>query len=220
MYKRQVLTAVIRAGINVFTPNVRGSSGYGRNFVNADNRYGRFRGISDLADTVRFLVAAGLADPERVAVSGRSYGGFLTLQGMTAFPELFRCAVAACGMSDIQTFYRDTEPWIASAAYPKYGYPIQDAQLLKCFSPLSDADNVVAPVMFIHGAHDTNVPPSESLQMKEALDARGIPTRLLMLDDEGHEFLKRHNRARIAEEMLDFLGTHGMIPSLKEGHVT
>lgn len=208
-----VLTAVIRAGISVFTPNVRGSSGYGRSYVNADNRYGRFRGISDLADTVRFLVAAGLADPERVAVAGRSYGGFLTLQGMTAFPELFRCGIAACGMSDIQTFYRDTEPWIASAAYPKYGYPFHDAQLLKCFSPLNDADNVAAPVMFIHGAHDNNVPPSESHQMKEALDARGIPTRLLMFDDEGHEFLKRQNRARIAEEMLDFLGTHGMIPS-------
>ncbi|WP_165165302.1 prolyl oligopeptidase family serine peptidase [Corynebacterium qintianiae] len=208
-----VLTEVMRAGISVFTPNVRGSSGYGRSFVNADNRYGRFAGIRDLEDTVDFLVSIGLADPGRVAVSGRSYGGFLTLQGMTAFPELFRCGIAACGMSDIQTFYRDTEPWIASAAYPKYGYPIQDAELLKCFSPLAEAARVTAPVMFIHGEHDTNVPPSESRQMKQALDARGVPTRLLLFEDEGHEFLKRHNRERIAAEMLDFLGAHGMIPS-------
>lgn len=208
-----VIAKVLEAGISVFTPNVRGSSGYGRAFVNADNRYGRFAGIRDLEDTVRFLIYVGLADREHIAVSGRSYGGFLTLQGMTAFPERFRCGIAACGMSDIQTFYRDTEPWIASAAYPKYGYPIQDAELLKCLSPLDDADRVSAPVMFIHGAHDTNVPPNESHQMKRALDARGIPTRLLMLEDEGHEFLKRKNRARIAAEMLDFLGEHGMIPS-------
>lgn len=208
-----VLAEVLRAGVSVFTPNVRGSAGYGRRFVNADNRYGRFAGIMDLADTVQFLVNVGLADPERVAVAGRSYGGFLTLQGMTAFPDLFRCGVAACGMSDIQSFYRDTEPWIASAAYPKYGYPIQDAELLRSFSPLDDVDSVKGPIMFIHGAHDTNVPPSESLQMKEALDERGVPTHLLMLEDEGHEFLKRRSRTRIAEEMLEFLDRAGMIPA-------
>ncbi|AGP31477.1 alpha/beta hydrolase family protein [Corynebacterium terpenotabidum] len=213
-----VLRAVIEAGVNVFTPNVRGSSGSGRAFQHADNRYGRFAGIQDLADSASFLVDAGIADASRLAVSGRSYGGYLANIAVTWFPEMFRAAVCACGMSDLETFYRDTEPWIASAAYPKYGYPIQDGELLRAVSPLqrlagmptSGEGAAVTPVLFIHGMHDTNVPPSEYLQMKAALDDRGVPTAALELEDEGHEFVRAVNRQRIAVEMVDWLRRFGV----------
>lgn len=207
-----VLREVIDAGITVFTPNVRGSFGGGRTFMHADNRYGRFAGIDDLEDCVRFLVSMGVADPDRMAISGRSYGGYLTNIGVTWFPSLFRAAVSACGMSDLQTFYRDTEPWIASAAYPKYGYPIQDGELLREVSPLHRVDRVRTPVLFIHGANDTNVPPSEYRQMKAAMDARGVPTSELVMEDEGHEFIKAVNRQRIAGRMVSFLREHGVAP--------
>lgn len=207
-----VLRGVIDAGVTVFTPNVRGSFGGGRAFMHADNRYGRFAGITDLADCVRFLVSMGVADPERMAISGRSYGGYLTNIGVTWFPGLFRAAVSACGMSDLETFYRDTEPWIASAAYPKYGYPIQDGELLRAVSPLSKVDQVCTPMLFIHGANDTNVPPSEFRRMKAALDDRGVPTGELVMDDEGHEFVKAVNRQTIAGRMVDFLREHGVVP--------
>jgi dipeptidyl aminopeptidase/acylaminoacyl peptidase len=207
-----VLRAVIDAGVSVFTPNVRGSAGSGRAFMHADNRYGRFAGINDLADSASFLVRAGLADPARLAVSGRSYGGYLVNIAVTWFPDLFAAAVCACGMSDLETFYRDTEPWIASAAYPKYGYPIQDGELLRAVSPLRRADRVGTPVLFIHGLNDTNVPPSEYVQMKAALDARGVPTDALVLDDEGHEFVKAVNRRRIAAAMVAWLRRHGVAP--------
>jgi dipeptidyl aminopeptidase/acylaminoacyl peptidase len=207
-----VLRAVIDAGVSVFTPNVRGSSGDGRAFQHADNRYGRFAGIRDLEDSVSFLVDAGLADRSRLAVSGRSYGGYLVNVAVTWFPDLFRAAVCACGMSDLETFYRDTEPWIASAAYPKYGYPIQDGELLRAVSPLHRADQVTTPVLFIHGANDTNVPPGEFVQMKAALDARGVPTEALVLDDEGHVFVKAVNRRRIAGAMVEWLRRHGVAP--------
>jgi dipeptidyl aminopeptidase/acylaminoacyl peptidase len=205
-----VLRAVIDAGVTVFTPNVRGSFGGGRAFLHADNRYGRFAGIDDVQDCVHFLVSMGIADADRVAISGRSYGGYLTNIGVTWFPGLFRAAISACGMSDLQTFYRDSEPWIASAAYPKYGYPIQDGELLRSVSPLHRVDRVRTPVLFIHGANDTNVPPSEFRQMKDALDARGVPTEELVMQDEGHEFVKAFNRQVIADRMVDFLRRHGV----------
>lgn len=213
-----VLRAVIDAGVSVFTPNVRGSSGSGRSFQHADNRYGRFAGIRDLADSASFLVDAGLADPERLAVSGRSYGGYLVNVAVTWFPDLFRAAVCACGMSDLETFYRDTEPWIASAAYPKYGYPIQDGELLRSVSPLvrlsgmpeSGEGAVRTPVLFVHGLHDTNVPPSEYRQMRDALAARGVPTAVLELEDEGHVFVRAANRRRIADAMVSWLREHGV----------
>lgn len=213
-----VLRAVIDAGVSVFTPNVRGSFGSGRAFLHADNRYGRFAGIQDLADSASFLVDAGLADPARLAVSGRSYGGYLVNVAVTWFPDLFRAAVCACGMSDLETFYRDTEPWIASAAYPKYGYPIQDGELLRSVSPLvrlsgmptSGEGTARTPVLFVHGMHDTNVPPSEYLQMRDALDARGVPTSALELEDEGHVFVRAVNRRRIADAMVDWLRRFGV----------
>jgi dipeptidyl aminopeptidase/acylaminoacyl peptidase len=213
-----VLRAVIDAGVSVFTPNVRGSSGDGRAFQHADNRYGRFAGIRDLEDSASFLVDAGLADRSRLAVSGRSYGGYLVNVAVTWFPDLFRAAVCACGMSDLETFYRDTEPWIASAAFPKYGYPIQDGELLKAVSPLvrlsgmpvSGAGAATTPVLFIHGLHDTNVPPSEYLQMSAALAQRGVPTAALELEDEGHVFVRPVNRQRIAAAMVDWLTAHGV----------
>lgn len=213
-----VLRAVIEAGVSVFTPNVRGSSGDGRAFQHGDNRYGRFAGIRDLEDSASFLVDAGLADRSRLAVSGRSYGGYLVNVAVTWFPDLFRAAVCACGMSDLETFYRDTEPWIASAAFPKYGYPIQDGELLKAVSPLvrlsgmpvSGAGAATTPVLFIHGQHDTNVPPSEYLQMSAALAERGVPTAALELEDEGHVFVRPVNRRRIAAAMVDWLTAHGV----------
>lgn len=205
-----VLRAVLEAGVSVFTPNVRGSFGSGSEFLHADNRYGRFAGIRDLEDSALLLINAGVADPDRLAVSGRSYGGYLVNIAVTWFPTRFRAAICACGMSDLETFYRDTEPWIASAAYPKYGYPIQDEELLRAVSPLHRVDSAVTPVLFIHGLHDTNVPPSEYVQMKSALDARGVTTEALELADEGHEFVRPANRERIAEAMVTWLRRHGV----------
>lgn len=208
-----VITRIVDAGVTVFTPNIRGSAGYGREFMHADDRYGRFAGIRDVADTVHFLVHSGIADEERIVISGRSYGGFLTLMGLTTFPELFAGGIAACGMSDLHTFYRDTEPWIASAAYPKYGYPIQDGELLRSFSPVTHADKVRVPVLFVHGRHDTNVPPSEMEQMRAKLDALGKPSDVILFEDEGHAFLKPENRALLARRMVEFLAGCGLVES-------
>jgi dipeptidyl aminopeptidase/acylaminoacyl peptidase len=132
--------ALVARGIAVFAPNVRGSSGYGHAFVNADNREKRWDAIADVATCVRHLVASGVAAPGRIACAGRSYGGYLTLAALVFHPELFAAGVDICGMADFHTFYANTEPWIALAAYPKYGHPVHDAALLRALSPIHHFD--------------------------------------------------------------------------------
>ncbi|MBV7294743.1 prolyl oligopeptidase family serine peptidase [Corynebacterium sp. TAE3-ERU12] len=206
-----ILTALIDSGVTVFTPNIRGSSGAGRAFIHADDRYGRFAAIRDLADTAKFLIAAGIADPDRIALGGRSYGGFLSLLAAERFPRLFRAIIDACGMTSWETYYASTEPWLAAAAAPKYGYPLQDAELLHDISPITNAHRITEPVLFIHGDTDTNVPPAESQQMVDALTARGMPVEHLVVPGEGHKFAKPKSRRLIAATMLDFLQRHGVV---------
>nr|WP_187700223.1 prolyl oligopeptidase family serine peptidase [Dietzia sp. DQ11-71] len=191
-------------GVNYFLPNVRGSTGSGRFFSHADDRYGRFSGIDDVEDALLHLIDEGIADPGRAVVSGRSYGGYLVNATLVRHPGRWRGGIAACGMSDLQTFYRTTEPWIAAAAYPKYGNPLQERELLREASPLRRYHHVDVPMLFVHGAHDTNVPLSETDQAVEFLRRRGVPVDVLLFEDEGHEFVKLANRQRLGDRVVQF----------------
>ncbi|MEU4157459.1 S9 family peptidase [Actinoplanes sp. NPDC026670] len=193
-------------GIAVFAANVRGSSGFGRSFVDADNGALRHAAIEDVRTCVAYLRDAGIAG--RVGVMGRSYGGYLTLAALTRFPELFDVGVDICGMSDFSTFYEHTEPWIASAAVSKYGHPVHDAELLRELSPIHSIDRLRAPLLVVHGANDTNVPVIEAEQVVAALAARDHPHRYLLFPGEGHELLHRAARADFLQETLNWLETH------------
>jgi dipeptidyl aminopeptidase/acylaminoacyl peptidase len=196
---------LLEAGITVFLPNVRGSGGFGRSFMHADDRDRRFAAIDDVADAVRFLVDNDSAPADRIACCGWSYGGYLTQAALTFHPQLFTAGISICGMSDLNTWYRNTEPWIAAAAYPKYGHPVSDRELLDRLSPLLRAHALTAPLLLVHGLNDTNVPPSESQQMFEALRALGRNVELLVFDDDGHEIDKRENRSVLVKAMCDWL---------------
>src|SRR6202030_2491731 len=173
--------------------------------MHADDKEKRFAAIDDVAQCVRFRVDAGLADPKRIACAGWSYGGYLTLAALTFHPTLFAAGISICGMSDLCTFYRNTEPWIAAAAYPKYGHPVRDRALLEELSPLRRVDALTAPLLVVHGAHDTNVPVSESEQIVDALRRAGRQVRYLLFSDDGHGIVKRENRAALAVAMSDWL---------------
>lgn len=201
----EVFPQLLNAGITVLTPNVRGSGGFGRSFMHADDRERRFAAIDDVADCVQHLVDNGHADRSCVAVGGWSYGGYLTLAALTFHPELFAAGVSICGMSDLSTFYRNTEAWIAAAAYPKYGHPISDRDLLDRLSPLLRVDALTAPLLLVHGGNDTNVPVGESDQMAQALRERGRTVRYLVFEDDGHEIAKRENRAALANAVCEWL---------------
>ncbi|MEU8658441.1 S9 family peptidase [Actinoplanes philippinensis] len=193
-------------GIAVFAANVRGSSGFGRSFVDADNGALRPAAIEDVRTCVQHLRDTGIAG--RVGVMGRSYGGYLTLAALTWHPELFDVGVDICGMSNFATFYQHTEPWIASAAVSKYGHPVHDAELLRELSPIHRIDRLRAPLLVVHGANDSNVPVIEAEQVVAALAARDHPHRFLLFPGEGHELLHSTARADFLRETLTWLETH------------
>ncbi|MGP4058507.1 alpha/beta fold hydrolase [Mycobacterium sp. 4D054] len=197
--------ALLDKGICVFLPNVRGSGGFGRAFMHADDRERRFAAIDDVADAARFLVGNGYAPADRVACCGWSYGGYLTQAALAFHPDEFAAGISICGMSDLNTWYRSTEQWIAAAAYPKYGHPVSDQDLLDRLSPLPRAAKITAPLLLVHGLNDTNVPPSESQQMYDTLTELGRPVQLLTFDDDGHEIDKRENRAVLRKAMTAWL---------------
>ncbi|SFI65126.1 Dipeptidyl aminopeptidase/acylaminoacyl peptidase [Streptosporangium canum] len=204
---------LLAAGIGVFAPNVRGSSGFGRAFRDADNHALRFRAIDDVADCASELVRLGAADPARIACMGRSYGGYLTLAALVTHPDLFRAGVDVCGMADFATFYARTEPWIAAAAVSEYGHPTADRDLLRALSPLHSFDRLTAPLLVVHGAQDTNVPVYEAEQVLQAARAREVPCDFLLFDDEGHEIRRSANRVSFVRNVVGWLGRHLTAPA-------
>ncbi|HJT02288.1 MAG TPA: prolyl oligopeptidase family serine peptidase, partial [Pseudonocardiaceae bacterium] len=195
-------------GVAVLAPNVRGSSGFGRRFVNADIRHRRFAAIDDVADSVRYLVDAELADPTAIGCGGRSYGGYLTIAAMVAYPTLFRVGVDVCGITDFETFFSHTEPWIAAAAVTKYGDPRRDSDLLHELSPIHRIGHLRAPLLVVHGSQDTNVPTIEAEQLVAALRDHAASPRYLVLPDDGHEMLSTSSRAVFVREAVHWLTSH------------
>ena len=200
--------ALLGYGVAVFAPNVRGSSGFGRAFVDADVGHRRFAAIDDVADLVGYLVDAGLAHPAVLGCAGRSYGGYLTVAAMVTYPELFRVGVDICGITDFETFYAHTEPWIAATAVSRYGDPRRDAELLRELSPMHRIGHLSAPLLVVHGGHDTNVPLIEAEQLVAALRDRGASPGYLVLPNDGHEILSAANRAIFVREVVHWLIAH------------
>ncbi|MCU1353716.1 MAG: yuxL-like peptidase [Acidimicrobiales bacterium] len=200
--------SLLAADIAVFAPNVRGSSGFGRTFRSADDGPRRYGAFDDVVACAASLVEAGVASPGRLGISGRSYGGYLTLAMLTRFPDLFRVGVAISGMSDLRTWYATTEPWIAATAVTKYGDPVRDRDLLADLSPLHALDRLQAPLLLVHGADDTNVPATESEQVAAALAGSAVPHELLVFADEGHELLGAANRVAFVQATLAWILQH------------
>jgi len=195
--------ALVERGISVFAPNVRGSSGFGKAFMEADNRELRWGAIADVASCARYLLEAGLAQPETLGCGGRSYGGYLTLATLVFHSELFAAGLDVCGMSDLRTFYRDTEPWIALAAYPKYGHPVEDAELLRLLSPLEHFDRLRAPLLIVHGEQDKLIPVAGSRQLQECVGSTDV--HLKVYPELYHEVFNEPERAVVLDDVTSWI---------------
>jgi dipeptidyl aminopeptidase/acylaminoacyl peptidase len=194
--------AFLARGIAVFAPNVRGSSGFGKRFVNLDNGAKRSDGVRDIKACVDYVVGAGVADPKRVGIMGGSYGGYMVMAGLTEYPELFAAGADLYGVVNFETFFAQTEPWMAAISKVEYGDPVREADLLRRLSPIHKVDRVRAATLVLHGANDTNVPVVEAQQVVDSLKARGVPVGYVLFPDEGHGFRKAPNRVRSATAIV------------------
>ena len=197
-----VAQSLVAAGITVFAPNVRGSGGFGRAFLTADDGPAREASFDDVRATVDELVTAGIAEPGRIGAHGWSYGGYLTLVALTRWPALFAAGVTGAGMSDLRTFFAGTEPWMAAASVTEYGDPVADRDMLAAISPSTHLARLTSPVLYVHGDRDTNVPVAESVQAHQALQALGAPTDLLLLPGEGHTIVGRDHLVELSERLV------------------
>jgi dipeptidyl aminopeptidase/acylaminoacyl peptidase len=188
--------ALLEQGIAVLAPNVRGSSGFGKRFVNLDNQELRFNGIKDIKASVDYLTANKIADPARLGIMGGSYGGYMTMAGLTDYPDMFRAGADLFGVVNFETFFAHTEPWMAAISTSEYGDPKTQGDLLKRLSPINKIDKVKAATIVLHGANDTNVPVVEAEQVVDNLKKRGVPVELVMFPDEGHGWRKTANEIR------------------------
>jgi dipeptidyl aminopeptidase/acylaminoacyl peptidase len=188
--------ALAAQGIAVFAPNVRGSSGFGKRFVNLDNGALRVNAVKDIVSCVDAVVKAGVADPKRIGIMGGSYGGYMTMAGLVEYPEMFAAGVDLFGVVNFKTFFKHTEAWMAAISKIEYGDPATEGDMLDRLSPLTRIDRVKAPTLVLHGANDTNVPVIEAEQVVDSLKKRGIPVEYVLFPDEGHGFQKLPNRIK------------------------
>jgi dipeptidyl aminopeptidase/acylaminoacyl peptidase len=200
----------VDAGFVHVSPNVRGSDGYGKAWLHADDGPKRLGVITDIEDCARFLRqrwAAGGQAP-KIGITGASYGGYSTLVGMSMFAGAYDSGVAVVGMSNLATFLHNTAAYRRQLRITEYGDPAKDADALRRLSPITYIDRVAAPLLIIQGANDPRVPASEALQMQAALDRRRAGSQLILFGDEGHGSQKRDNRVQEVGHTLKFLLEH------------
>src|SRR5690606_3646369 len=186
-------------GYAVLSVNFRGSTGFGKAFVNAANLEWGARMHDDLIDAVDWAIEQGIAERDKVAIMGGSYGGYATLVGLTFTPEQFACGVDIVGPSNLQTLLDSVpaywKPMFESLA-KRVGDPRTDEgkALLAARSPLTRVDQIKRPLLIGQGANDPRVKQAESDQIVEAMKAKGIPVTYVVYPDEGHGFRRAPNR--------------------------
>jgi len=189
-------------GAAVLQVNYRGSTGYGKRFLNAGNRQWGLAMQDDLSDAVAWAVKEGVADSSRVAIMGTSYGGYATLVGLSKTPELYRCGVDLVGPANLFTLLAAVPPWWKAQEalfFKRVGNPNdpKDKDLLTAASPVFSVDRITAPLLIGQGQHDPRVKPAESEQIVNALQARGNVSYALY-GDEGHGLSRLENRLDFA----------------------
>ncbi|HZQ17736.1 MAG TPA: alpha/beta fold hydrolase [Terriglobales bacterium] len=200
-------------GYAVLMPNFRGSTGYGRKFLDAGNHEWGRKMQDDVTWSVKYLVSAGIADPKRVGILGGSYGGYATLAGVAFTPDLYAAAVDIVGPSNLITLLDSIPPYwepIRKLFYERMGDPnTPDGKaMLAAESPLNSADKIKTPLLVAQGANDPRVNRREAEQIVIALRDRGFPIDYILAPDEGHGFARPVNNLALFMEAEKFLAEH------------
>ncbi|ALE17168.1 Dipeptidyl anminopeptidase [Altererythrobacter epoxidivorans] len=199
-------------GYAVMSVNFRGSTGFGKDFINAGNMQWGLAMHDDLIDAVDYAIAKGITSSDKVAIMGGSYGGYATLAGLTFTPDKFACGVDIVGPSNLETLLSSIPPYwepMIAQFHERMGNPATEEGLakLKAASPLYKADKIVKPLLIGQGANDPRVNQAESDQIVEAMKAKGIPVTYVLYPDEGHGFAKPANNIAFNAITENFLAT-------------
>ncbi len=200
-------------GFAVLQVNFRGSTGYGRNFWEISFKQWGQTMQDDVSDGVKWLIDKGIADKNRIAIYGGSYGGYATLAGLAYTPELYAAGIDYVGVSNLFTFLNTIPPYwkpMLDMLYEMVGDPVKDSAMLKKASPVFHADKMTAPLFIAQGANDPRVNIDESDQMVAALKEKGVEVEYMVKDNEGHGFHNEENRFDFYRAMEIFLNQHLM----------
>ncbi len=198
-------------GYAVLQMNFRGSTGYGRAFLESSFKQWGLKMQDDISDGVQWLIDQEIADPDRIAIYGGSYGGYATLAGLAFTPDLYACGVDFVGVSNLFTFMKTIPPYwkpMLDMMFEMVGHPEKDKDQLHATSPVFHVDKIKAPLFVAQGAMDPRVNINESNQIVNALRARGVEVEYMVKENEGHGFMNQENRFEFYESMENFLNTH------------
>lgn len=198
-------------GYAVLQPNYRISRGYGKAFFRSGLKQSGKAIQNDITDGVLYMIDQGIADPNRIAILGESYGGYATLAGLAFTPDLYTCGVDIVGISNWFTMLENApaywKPEI-EGLYAIFGHPEKDKDFLRGISPLFHTDKMKAPLLIIHGAHDPRVPQREADQIVQALRSEGKQVAYMLKPNEGHFFRKKENLIEMYRAIEQFLALH------------
>lgn len=198
-------------GYAVLQPNFRGSTGYGKGFV--EKGIGQWgRGMQDdIDDGVQWLIAEGKVDPQRVCIMGASFGGYAAMWAAVRNPNIYRCAISFAGISDVNAMLRyDRRLFTATRYYKNWRERVQGEKDfdLSSVSPLSAADRIGIPILIAHGSRDENVPASQSKKLHDALTKANKPHEFVIYEGEGHGFEDPKNAIDFLKRVEVFLRAH------------
>ncbi|MGE5296920.1 MAG: prolyl oligopeptidase family serine peptidase [Solirubrobacterales bacterium] len=182
-------------GVALLLPNIRGSTGYGKSFVKLDNGVKREDAVKDIGALLDWIAKQPNLDASRITVMGGSYGGYMTLAVATHFSDRIRCAIDIVGISNFNTFLKNTESYRRDLRRVEYGDERDPAmqEFFERTAPLNNAGKITKPLFVVQGGNDPRVPRSEAEQMVERVAGNGTPVWYLMARDEGHGFRKKEN---------------------------
>lgn len=199
--------AFVDEGFIFVEPNVRGSDGYGKKWIELDNGALRENVIGDIEDA-SIWIKKNWKKPNgealKVGVMGWSYGGYSTLIAMTRYAGAYEAGVALVGMSNLVSFLNNTAPYRRALRISEYGDPVKDKEALMKLSAVSYVDRVKAPLMLIQGANDPRVPVGEAIQIHETLAKKNLGSQLIIFADEGHGSAKKENQVLEIGHTIEF----------------
>lgn len=195
-------------GFAVAAPNVRGSMGYGREYVKLDDVRRRMDSVADLKELAEDLIVSHGMDSSSIGIMGRSYGGFMVLAALTHYPDIWAAGVDIVGISHFKSFLENTGPWRRTLREFEYGSLKDDTDFFEKIAPLNHTQKITAPLLVFHGRNDTRVPVNEAEQLTADLQRQGKEVELVIFEDEGHQTEKMENHISMNTLIVEFMQKH------------